>query len=90
MKKMLLTLVLGLSTMAVVAQSGNTEITSVKPADENPVVFSSQSELDAKKADKIEKIKVLIRENEGNADKIMYLRKELWRFENAIVVEPKK
>lgn len=90
MKKMLLTLVLGLSTMAVMAQSGNSEITALKPADASPATFSTHAELDAKVPEKIEKLKKMIRENEGNEEKLQYLREELWRFENAIVVEPKK
>jgi len=89
MKKMILTLALGLTSMVVVAQSSS-EITSLKPLDESPAVFSSQAEMDEKKSEKIAKMKVMIRENEGDEEKIKQLREELWRFENAIVVEPKK
>ncbi len=90
MKKLLLSVVLGLSSITLIAQSENSEISALKPADESPAVFSSQPDLDAKKANKIEKIKALIRENEGNEDEVIRLRKELWRFENAIIVKTKK
>ena len=64
-------------------------LTSIKPADESPAVFPTQQELDEKIADKIEKIKQLILDNRENAEMVENLRKDLWRFENAIVIELK-
>lgn len=58
---------------------------SIRPADGSPVVFNSQEELDNKIADKVYKIKVQLVENQNDAEKVIYLKKELWRFENAIV-----
>ena len=60
---------------------------SVKPADESPVVFANQEELDSKKDEKIEKIKTLIKEYQSDPNELLRLREELWRFENAIVKE---
>lgn len=59
--------------------------TSIEPADGRPAVFPTQEELDAKIADKIDKIKQLIYENRDNAVLVEGFRKDLWRFENAIV-----
>lgn len=58
---------------------------SIKPVDGQPVVFPTQEELDAKIDDKIEKIKQQLTENKDNPEKVLYLKEELWRFENAIV-----
>ena len=63
--------------------------TSLKPADGQPAVFSSQQEKDAKVQGKKDAVVLMIRENANNPEKVKYLREELWRFENAIVAEPK-
>ena len=65
-------------------------LTSIKPVDESPAVFPTQEELDEKIADKIDKIKQLIIENRENPIAVEQLRKDLWRFENAVVIELKK
>ncbi|MFT5602638.1 MAG: Skp family chaperone for outer membrane protein [Flavobacteriales bacterium] len=88
MKKVIFTIamaVIASTTFAQTQTKEKTEITSIKPVDGSPVVFSSQEELDAKIDDKIEKIKVQIRANANDPKKVEYLRMELWRFENAIV-----
>ena len=61
---------------------------SIKPEDGHPVVFPTQEEMDAKITDKIEKIKQLIYENRDNPALVEGFRRDLWRFENAIV-QPK-
>ena len=63
--------------------------TSLKPADGNPVYFSSQEELNNYRAMKTLAIKEQILENQDDKNKVEYLRKELWRFENAMVSAPK-
>jgi hypothetical protein len=60
-------------------------LTSIKPADEQPVVFANKMELDQKVDFKIENTKRAILENRNDAVKVRQLREELWRFENAIV-----
>jgi hypothetical protein len=59
--------------------------TSIKPADGNPVIFSSQEELESKIQSKKDNILGMIRQNASDTAKVRYLRQELWRFENAIV-----
>lgn len=90
LKKMLMALSMGIISLTINAQSSDTEITSIKPKDATPVFFSTQEELDSKKVEKIEKIKDQIKQNIGNDEKTLYLRQELWRFENAVVSTPKK
>lgn len=60
-------------------------LTSIKPADGQPAVFSNQVDLENKVDSKIEEIKKMILENRNDAVKVNHLREELWRFENAIV-----
>jgi|APGre2960657404_1045060.scaffolds.fasta_scaffold153097_2 hypothetical protein len=62
---------------------------SRKPADGYPAVFANQAELDAKKADKIDKTKQKLMENKENPEMVKFLQEELWRFENAIAKEIK-
>jgi hypothetical protein len=57
----------------------------IEPEDKHPAVFPTQEELDAKIADKIDKIKQLIYENRNNPALVEGFRKDLWRFEHAIV-----
>jgi len=90
LKKLVMALSMGIISLTINAQSSDTEITSIKPKDATPVVFSTQEELDSKKVEKIEKIKDQIKQNIGNDEKTLYLRQELWRFENAVVSTPKK
>lgn len=63
--------------------------TPLKPKDGSPAVFSSKAELEAKKQSKINATLDLIRLNKDNAALVLQYRESLWRFENAIVVEPK-
>lgn len=63
---------------------------SRKPADGYPSVFADKAELDAKKADKIDKTKQKLMENKDNPEMVKFLQEELWRFENAIAKEIKK
>jgi hypothetical protein len=64
-------------------------LTPLKPLDASPAVFSSAQELEAKKQGKINATRDLIRKNKNNAKLVVQYREQLWRFENAIVVEPK-
>jgi hypothetical protein len=85
MKKPLLMAFFAVATTVASAQMSNQEITSIKPADGTPAYFTTQEELDAKKQDKIAKLKTLIIEAAGDKEKQTYLRQELWRMENATV-----
>jgi uncharacterized protein YdeI (BOF family) len=62
--------------------------TSLRPADAQPVQFSSQVELDAKIQYKKDNMIALIGANRKDTAMVRLLRYELWRFENAIVVPP--
>lgn len=64
-------------------------LTSLKPMDASPAVFSSQKELEEKKQSKINATHDLIRQNKNNPKLVLQYREQLWRFENAIVVESK-
>lgn len=73
------------------AKISDTELfTSKKPADASPAVFANKSEMDAKKADKIDKTKQKLIENSENPEMVKFLQEELWRFENAIAKELNK
>ena len=63
--------------------------TSLKPLDEQPAVFSSQADLDAKIQDKKNKTVQLISDNKNDPDLVKKYREQLWRFENAIVLKSK-
>jgi len=63
--------------------------TPLKPKDGSPAVFGSKAELEAKKQSKINATRDLIRLNKDNAALVIQYRETLWRFENAIVSEPK-
>ena len=62
---------------------------SRKPVDGYPAVFANKEELEAKKADKIDKTKQKLMENKENPEMVKFLQEELWRFENAIAKEIK-
>lgn len=62
---------------------------SIRPADGKPAVFPTQQELDEKIEDKIDKIKQLILENQHDPVVLERLKQDLWRFENAVVQEPR-
>lgn len=85
MKKPLLLALFAIATTVASAQVSKEEITSIKPADGTPAYFTTQEELDAKKQDKIAKLKIMITEASGDEAKQTYLRQELWRMENAAV-----
>ncbi len=87
MKQVLLLVALTTMSTCAMAQTNAKTITSIRPDDGTPAYFTTQEELDAKKADKIEKIKVLIIEANGDVEKQTALRKELWRMENATVIK---
>ncbi len=69
-------------------KTSETIYTSLKPADGNPAVFSSQEELNAKVEMKKNNVKALIKENSADTAQVRLLREQLWRFENAIVKKP--
>ncbi len=59
-------------------------MTPLKPENGQPYVFSSQADLEAAQA-KIESIKMDIRHNIDNPERVKVMREKLWRMENAIV-----
>jgi hypothetical protein len=91
MKKNLLVLCFCLIAGGIFSQTAKDAIYSgLRPADAKPAVFSSQAEMDAKKESKKNAIKDLITQNSTDPVKVKMYREELWRFENAVVAEPKK
>ena len=90
MKKTLFTLAIVLAAGVSFSQETSNGTTSIKPADESPVVYTSREELESKNAGKIEAMKLQIVQAKGDEKKVLYLRKELWRFENAIVAGENK
>lgn len=62
---------------------------SIKPADGIPVSFFSQEELEKNVPLKVEKLKAAISSGEVSGDKLKTMQEQLWRFENATVVERK-
>lgn len=72
-------------TVAEVEQTDADLFKSIRPADGQPVVFANQAELDEKVEFKIQKMKQQLVENRNNPEKVIYLKQELWRFENAVV-----
>jgi len=89
----ILTSLVGISQTPVpgkaTAKTTETIYTPLKPKDGSPAVFSSKAELEAKKQSKINATRDLIRLNKDNAALVIQYRETLWRFENAIVSEPK-
>ena len=70
----------------VAATQASTEnITSLKPEDGKPFVFSSQDGLDNSVPLKIEAIKEQIRSGKLSEARIKELREQMWRLENAYV-----
>ncbi len=61
------------------------QYTALKPADEKPIIFETQDELDLTVPDRIEKCKLRISQNLDFPDRIQYTRELIWRYENAIV-----
>lgn len=76
-------------TIQTVTSTDNDLFKSIKPADGAPAVFANQAELDAKRADKIDKVKQRLMENKENPEMVKFLKEDLWRFENAIAKEIK-
>ncbi len=64
--------------------------TSIKPADGQPAVFNTHEELTAKIQDKKDKTILLIKENQTDPAMVKIYREQLWRFENAVVLEVPK
>jgi hypothetical protein len=60
-------------------------MTPIKPADGRPYVFNSQADLDAAREKKMEGIKMDIRQNADNPQRVKAMRENLWRIENAII-----
>ena len=89
MKKLATALGLFLLTIPSFAQENNEILTPIKPADAAPATFMSQEHMDEKKAGKIDAIKQEILANQDDLKKVNALREKLWRFENAIIVQPK-
>lgn len=84
---------LGFSQNAVqgktVSKSAEEIYTPLKPKDASPAVFNSKAEMEAKKQSKIQATLELIKKNKDNPELVLQYREQLWRFENAIVNEPK-
>jgi hypothetical protein len=99
MKKYTLVLVLCLFFVTQnYAQDKNSELnknqketiySSIKPDDIQPAVFNSQAELDSKVPTKKNNIILLIQQNQNDSVKVIYYRKELWRYENAVIQQPR-
>jgi len=90
MKKILFTMAMALAAGVSFGQESSNVTTSIKPADESPVVYTTREELESKNVGKIDAMKLQIEQAKGDEKKVLYLRKELWRFENAIVAGEKK
>lgn len=98
MKKNLTSLIFAALTSISLAQNKSEKssktneniYTSLRPSDLQPAVFSSQNELNEKIEDKKNKTLLLIKENKDDTLKLRIYREQLWRFENAIVLEPRK
>jgi len=96
MKKTTLLLFACLTVSTVInAQDSKTKSTSqsiytaLKPVDAKPYVFGSQQELNDKQANKKGVVLSEIKANENNPEKLKTLREELWRIENATVINKK-
>lgn len=59
--------------------------TPLKPKDASPYVFSSEQELRDKKQQKKNAVLDQIKQNENDREKVLRLREQLWRIENAVV-----
>ena len=90
MKKILFTMAIVLATGVSFGQETSNGPISIKPADESPVVYTTREELESKNVGKIDAMKLQIEQAKGDEKKVLYLRKELWRFENAIVAGENK
>ncbi len=60
--------------------------TSIKPADATPYTFGTQAEMDAKQQNKKGVILSEIKANANKPEKLKTLREELWRVENAVII----
>jgi hypothetical protein len=60
---------------------------SIIPKDEKPAEFSSEKEMLKTVPLEIKKCKKNLSENSHNSERANYYREQLWRFENAIVVD---
>jgi hypothetical protein len=95
MKKILLALALFSGGIAMnqaygqesVKTEQNPLLTSIKPADGKPATFSSQTDLENTVPAKIAAIKEEILKTPNDTVRVNHLRQQLWRFENAIVIE---
>lgn len=87
MNKIILLVGVFMASTALFGQQNQELLTPLKPANEKPATFTSQAHMDEKKEAKIEAIKAQIIENQNNPERVKVLRQDLWRFENAIVVE---
>lgn len=65
----------------------NVLLTPIKPADGKPATFATQTELENTVPAKIAAIKEEILKNPNDTVRVNHLREQLWRFENAIVIE---
>jgi hypothetical protein len=63
--------------------------TALKPADAKPYVFGNQQELADKQASKKGAVLSEIKANQNNPEKLKTLREDLWRIENATVLNKK-
>lgn len=63
--------------------------TPLKPIDASPYVFGTQQELNDKQANKKGVVLSEIKANANNPEKLKTLREDLWRIENATVLNKK-
>jgi transcription antitermination factor NusA-like protein len=93
MKKLLLLILLcGATTITSYAQSAATRVTvemvtSLPPEDGTPMVYGSQGEMNRKVKEKIQECKQLVVKHQDDPTKASFYREELWRYENAIILE---
>ncbi|MES2800797.1 MAG: hypothetical protein V4638_12325 [Bacteroidota bacterium] len=79
-----------LSQMTVAPEKKSIDLTanqsnSLKPADGIPLKFSTQAELDMAVPQKKADVQEMIQSNKYSGERLIALREQLWRLENAIV-----
>ena len=67
------------------SETDNDKTSALKPADEQPYLFSSKEELESAVPEKIKSIKNQILSGKLTEAQIKEMREQIWRFENAAV-----
>ncbi|MGZ3919675.1 MAG: hypothetical protein ACXVNO_09365 [Bacteroidia bacterium] len=63
--------------------------TGIKPPDGYTYTFGSKEEKDASVPSKRNNVIAQIKANQSDSEKVKLLRMELWRLDNATIIEPK-